>query len=398
MSENGVNYEIEYDTKHSEPPTFKAIVTGDWHFRGTSPRARLDNFQEALTAKILEVYDLARTHRANVIIVPGDLLDSPGVSWSTVTDLALLLTQAPCPVITIHGNHDIWAGNPASKYRTPYGFLERLGLIHDVGGGGPGSEYQVHGNRARAGCFDEKEEVWITGAGFTVDTDTDSEAGRLQYVPHPHHPGAYMPGERLGGFFIHLVHSMLLDKPPSFEGMRHTLISQVKTSAHVIISGHEHTGFGVRMSGTTGVPDGGTLFVNPGALCRLSAHEAEMKRDVGVALLTVSGEGAGKTGAAGRDRRDVDARFIPLTSARPGHEVLSRKHIESAVEREGRIEEFLQLLAAEGEAKFLEVREILEDIAAREELPDGVKMEALRRVGAAREKIGVGGGANNEQR
>ena len=120
----------------------------------------------------------------------------------------------------------------------------------------------------------------------------------------------------------------------------------------------------------------GVLFINPGALCRLSAHVAEMERPVQVALLTV-------------ENGQATAELIPLKSARPGHEVLSREHIESAAERESRIDEFLKLLASEGEAKFLEVREIVEDIAARDNIPADVKQEALRRIGAAREKLGV---------
>jgi len=174
-----------------------------------------------------------------------------------------------------------------------------------------------------------------------------------------------------GAFQIHVVHSMLLDKQPGFD-MRHTLISEVKTPAQVIISGHEHTGFGIvrRESDESGV-----LFINPGALCRLSAHVAEIERTVQVALLKV------KDGQAA-------AELIPLKSARPGHEVLSREHIEAAAERESRIDEFLKLLASEGKAKFLEVREIVEDLAARESIPAEVKSEALRRIGAAREALG----------
>lgn len=49
----------------------------------------------------------------------------------------------------------------------------------------------------------------------------------------------------------------------------------------------------------------------------------------------------------------------------------------------------MKLLASEGEAKFLEVREIVEDIAARDNLPEAVKAEALRRIGEARERLGV---------
>lgn len=355
-----------YNPESQNAPTFKAIITGDWHFRGTNPRARTDNFQEALIEKLLEVFQLARLHKADAIICPGDILDSPNTAWGTVSALIRVIKAAPCPILTIHGNHDIWSGNPGSKYRTPYGLLSSTGFLWDV----EEQEYCEGGS----GGNDASGGVVVTGCGFDVNTDTRTDEGAAQFWPET--PDHYFKGT----FHIHLVHSMLLDKPPGFEGMRHTLISQVKTSAHVIISGHEHTGFGIIQRDPDA--DGGTLFINPGALCRLSAHESEMERTIGVALLTVKGGQA-------------SAELIPLKSARPGHEVLSREHIESAQEREGRIGEFLRLLAAEGEAKFLEVREILEDIVAREQLPEAVKMEALRRVGVAREALlGVG---NDEQ-
>ena len=323
---------------------FKAIVTGDIHYRGTNPRARLDNFQEALSAKLLETIHLARDHKADCIIIPGDVFDGPSTSWGVVADLIQILKSAPCPVLSIHGNHDIYGQNPATRHRTPYGLLSKIGFLWDV------EESEFNGS----------ENVIVTGCGFDTNTDTKTPEGKAQFSPRIWVDGAFQ---------IHVVHSMLLDKQPGFD-MRHTLISQVKTSAQVIISGHEHAGFGIVRR------EDGVLFINPGALCRLSAHVAEIERTIQVALLTVENDQA-------------TAELIPLKSARPGHEVLSREHIESATERESRIDEFLKLLASEGEAKFLEVREIVEDIAARDNLPEAVKAEALRRIGEAREKLGV---------
>lgn len=325
---------------------FKALIIGDIHYRAGNPRSRLDNYQEALTAKMLETFDLARKHDANIILQPGDLFDSPGVAWDTVKQLALLLKKAPCPFLTIPGTHDAWAHNLGTLYRTPFSLLSALGIIWDV------SE----------DVFDpEKAGVIITGHGY--DHETDTAAGAHQFWP-----------ERTGiddSFQIHMVHAMLLDHVP-IEGMKHTLISQVKTRAKIIVAGHVHYGLGKSYIHRR---DDGALFVNPGALCRKEASLIDMERTVQVALLTV------KDGQA-------TAELIPLTSARPGHEVLSREHIESAQERESRIDEFLKLLASEGEAKFLEVREIVEDLAARESIPAEVKSEALRRIGAAREALG----------
>jgi len=324
---------------------FKAIVTGDLHFRGTNPRARLDNFQEALSAKLLETIHLARDHKADCIIIPGDVFDGPSTSWGVVADLIQILKTAPCPILSIHGNHDIYGGNVISKHRTPYGLLSKIGFLWDV------EESEFNGS----------ENVIVTGCGFDTNTDTKTPEGMQQFSPRIWVDGAFQ---------IHVVHSMLLNRDPGFD-MRHTLISQVQTTAQVIVSGHEHTGYGIVRRESDGV-----LFINPGALCRLSAHVAEIERPVQVVLLTVENDQA-------------TAELIPLKSARPGHEVLSREHIEAAAERESRIDEFLKLLASEGEAKFLEVREIVEDIAARENLPEAIKAEALRRIGEARERLGV---------
>lgn len=324
----------------------KFLVTGDWHYKGVNPTARLDDFQEALTEKIHQVYGLAREYAVQAIIQTGDVFDSPATAWGTVADLADLLRAAPCPVLTIPGNHDIWAGNPESKRRTPFGFLARLELLWDLT-----EEPYECGGRGFPVC--------VTGHGFDVNTDT--EAGKGQFEPPPHsYPWS--------GTYIHVVHSMLLREPPGFE-MRHTLIKDVRTAAKVIISGHDHAGFGVVCR------EDGVLFVNPGALCRLTAHPAEMKRQVQVALLTV-------------EDGQVYAELIPL-NVKPGSEVLSRDHLEAAAERQERINKFLSLLAAEGESRFLEVREIVADIARREMLPETVVKEALARIARAREELKI---------
>lgn len=330
---------------------FKAVICGDLHYRGINPRAWLGNFQEALNRELFEVYEIVKQYKADVIIQTGDLFDSPGTAWGTAAELAFILQQSPVPFLCISGNHDLWAGNPGSKYRTPFGFLARLGIIQDLGD----KPFASGGT-----C--------ITGHGFNVETDT--ELGRGQFSPPPYTGTRDDDGVSIDGASIHVVHSMLMDHAPGFD-MRHTLISQVETTAQVIISGHEHIGFGIKRR------DDGVLFINPGALCRLSAHAAEMERKVQVALLTVS------------SINDYSAEIIPLKSAAPGHEVLSREHLEAEAERGARLEKFLTLLASEGEAKFLEVREIIEDIAARENLPEEVKTEALRRIGDARERLGT---------
>ncbi|MGB9825498.1 MAG: DNA repair exonuclease, partial [Desulfofundulus sp.] len=121
--------------------------------------------------------------------------------------------------------------------------------------------------------------------------------------------------------------------------------------------------------------DDGVWFCNPGALSRMTAKAEEFYRPIQVALFEFTADG-------------IKAELIPLSCARPGTEVLSRDHLARLAEREERMNHFLSLLAAEGESKFLEIREIVEDIARREGIPAAVRDEALRRLGAAREALG----------
>ena len=347
------------------------LIVGDVHFRGLNPRARTDNYMEAMIKKLYELFDIAREHQVEAIVQCGDLFDSPGATWGVVAELAMILQTAPCPVLTIPGNHDIWSGNAESKHRTPFGLLAKLGIVWDIGE----QAYVVD----RLGCL--WGPIHVSGHGFTSETDTEAGKGQFQ-VPVDEYDSA----DLVDRFNVHVVHSMMLDYSPGFEGMRHTLISEVETFADVVICGHVHTGFGGNVGSTNNYVvrrDDGVLFINPGALCRLSASQAEMDRTVQVALLTIDTE------AVSVEAR-TDVKLIPLRSAQPGHVVLSREHLEAEVERSGRLEHFLSLLASEGEAKFLEVRDIVEDLAARENVPVDVKDEALRRIGVARERLGVG--------
>ncbi|GEA17775.1 metallophosphoesterase [Moorella sp. E306M] len=332
------------------------VICGDLHYRGSNPRGRLDNFQEALDAKLREVFHVARDKEATAIIIPGDIFDSFNTSWSVVADLASLLTEQPCPVLTVMGNHDIAGGNQETVRRTPYGLLARLGLIRDL----QMEPYE----------FSPEYNLIITITGHGYNTETDVDMG--QFTPPPDD----YPEIR---FKIHVVHSMLLEKPPGFD-MRHTLVRNVKTTADVIISGHYHLGFPEHPAMCVDRDDG-VMFINPGALCRLAATPAEMDRPIGVVLAEIFNTGI-------EDKPGMTCQFIPLQSARPGYEVLSRDHLEAEQEREERINRFLGLLAAEGEAKFLEIQEIIDDIAKREELPAAVVKEALNRIGRAREALG----------
>lgn len=322
------------------------IITGDLHYRLQNPKARLDDYLEALDTKISEVYDLARKHKAKAIIIPGDIFDSANTSIPGIWRLAKKLEAKPCPVITVPGNHDSASHNLETIPRTPYGLLRELGYIGCVHDGA----WEVSGYGV---------DIIITGHGYDTETDNDI----TQYC---------LSNDVPRGFNIHITHGMLLEKP-MMEGVKHTLISDLEkipeeARPHVLINGHYH--FGLPL-----VWVGKTLVINPGALGRLTAHVEEINREVKAALLTINAP------------EDYSAKFIPLESAQPGHVVLSREHIEEAKQRDERLDTFLKLLASEGEQKYLELEEIMSGIAKKENIPEEVIKEGLLRLGQAREII-----------
>ncbi len=383
----------------------KLLITGDWHYRANPPRARMDNFQETLNEKLQEVGDIARKHDADAIVVPGDVFDSPNPAYSTLTALEQVIKDIGRPIITIPGNHDEFGHSLESLGRTAYGHLAGTGMIRDIVTRGPQLIYRF---------------IRLTGTGFSASTDTELS----DYIPS----APLADGELVS---IHVAHGMLLERSPGFD-LKHTLLEDVAKHPdcpQVCIVGHEHLGFGVkRLPRKAG---GEVVFINPGALVRLTAHPGEIERMPQVCLLEVYPGTAPKCYSCEQTLRPehirkthdigyvipcpncrktnlihnveygppeiwhmgepvIETTLIPLSCARPGHEVLSRQHIEAQADRGVKMGEFLNLLASEGEARFLDIQAIVEGIANTESLPRPVVDEALRRIAAARETLGGG--------
>lgn len=317
--------------------TTKLLVIGDIHWRATNPVARLDNLKLALADKLLECWDIAVSNEVDAIVQTGDFFHSPGIVYSTLADLIWLLREAPAPIYCVPGNHDLFASSPESLYRTPLGFLFQIGMLRNLDGK----------------SVDLSETVVLSGRGYDAAVDVDLSV--------------YAPPKILCLTQIHVTHGMLVRE--SVPG-RHTLMEallKLDNAPDVLINGHFHLGTGVTQVGPT-------LVVNPGALCRLSAHMEELSRQPEVALVTIG-------------NHNISAELIPLQSAKPGYEVLSREHLERQAEIEQRRDEFLRLLASEETQRVLDLAEMVRDIASRERLPAAVQDEALRRIARAQEML-----------
>ena len=343
----------------------KLLITGDIHYMHANPSARLDSYSEAVGTKLREVSELARRHAVEAVIIPGEIFNSPNVSIPTIIDLIKILKTFSCPVLTIPGSHDEYSHNIKTTYRSPYSLLYALEYTHCL--------------QNSSWIFTDIEssiDGLITGHGFDADTDFDLS----QYGMVPGDVGNFtgicqtcpQKDGQLHPFYIHVAHGMLMDEDPG-QIPRYTFVSRLtelpeELQPHVLVCGHYH--FGLKLQKV-----GKTLIINPGAISRVKAHVKEMNRPIQVALLSINSP------------EDYHAEFISLETALPGEKVLSREHIEAEKEANAMMDEFLALLASEGESKFLEVRDIVEDIAARDNIPEAVKQEALERLGRARERV-----------
>ncbi len=324
------------------------LQTNDIHWMITNPQGRKDVYYEAIGAKLLEIFEIARNLYVDGILIPGDIVNSPGIGYDATRMLGQILKQAPCPIITIAGQHDEWGHNPESLRRTPYGILDGLGVIRNV------ADAPI--------VFGVKEGLNV----IIVGRDYDHEADVTEDYYEPD-----LDSVPLGNsIIIHLAHGTVLpEAPPMYD--RFTLVSHIKTSADVLCVGDYHNGIGVRRL----TNDKQTFVVNPGALARVKATEEEIGRTVQVALIEI-----------GEDR-SIDVSLLPLQSAMPGETVLSREHIEVEAAKNAMLDEFIGMLSAEGDFKLLSEEELVEDISLRESIPAEVKLEALRRIAVAREEL-----------
>lgn len=325
---------------------WRYLVIGDLHWRAENPIGRTDNYQEALAAKLEECWRLASVHNVDAILQTGDLFDSADVAQTTMDDLWDIIERAPAPIYTVPGNHDLHGHNPETLYRAPLGHLFRRRVVVNSAR----TWYSTQENGAPI----------IAGHGFDFSTDIDRSQYGFPFTDE-------MP---FLGASIHITHGMLLDGRPSSDKMRWTSLDDVAAlpnAPDVLINGHDHIGFGVCRRGRT-------LFINPGALCRKTADLREMDRPVQVALLEIP------------ERGEPTARLIPLESARPGHEILSREHLIAQAEREQRTSEFLDGLVLQN-VQALDHTAMVDEVAQADGVSDAVCEGALRRISKAAELI-----------
>jgi DNA repair exonuclease SbcCD nuclease subunit len=320
----------------------------DPHIRGTNPKSRKDFFPDTIFEKIDEVYDVAQRIGATAVLCGGDLFDIPDLAPSIIRK-AIMHIHKPIPTYAVVGNHEEYGQNPGTVERTMYGIVEGSGAIRRLSLDNP--VILNEGNLS----------VALTGADSTFDIDKD---GRI---------AEYMPQKPEGAdVLIHIVHGFLADHK-WMEEIPHTLIDSImQTQADLVLSGHEHGGYGIIRKVINNEVT--KIFCNPGALGRISASLAEMERMPQIAIIDI-----------GQDKQ-IHIELRALRCARPSDEVLDREKLEREIEQKKNIQNFINQLAGFN-VENLDIYHVVDKIADEFKLPEEIRKEAKGRLQQAEEQI-----------
>ena len=255
-----------------KPEKADLILTSDWHLRESTPKCRTDDFWKAQTEKIDRIAELQQEHGCPVIHA-GDLFEHWKASPNLLTTSMLLL---PKQFMTIYGQHDL-----------PY---HNLDLAHKCG------VYTL----ATAGAVDLLSEChW----------NQEPKKGSL-LIPQ-------MTGDRK----ILVKHALTWadSRPHWSDALTAKEVLKEYPDYDLIVTGDNHQSFAVEYKGR--------LLVNPGALTRQKADEADNGPRVYLWY---------------RESNTVKAVYLPIQQ-----DVISREHIEKQGQRDERIAAFVERLKTE---------------------------------------------------
>lgn len=316
------------------------IYTTDSHGRANNPISRLDDFPSTVQKKLKWAVETANAEDA-YLLHGGDIVNRPDTSPSFFGEMAATLaTLKKLPLIMVLGNHDIYGHNPESYIRTPLYILELMGLVK---------------------ILSKNDPFYLSDAVFTgVSAYYDIDKNKEYFYPEI---------DTKGLVHFHIVHSFLTDHV--WPHVDHILIKDIlDTPADVILTGHEHAGFGI-------VEKEGKIFCNPGALARVTAGVGDVNKIVRVAKFVI------KDG-------EVSASFIncPKSIAKPWEEVIDRDKLEKEKAHEEKMQKFFSELSAVDIEMFdtTDIFTTFKIFAEQEKLDQKIQDEIIKRLSAASER------------
>lgn len=308
----------------------KLLIFNDPHIRAINPINRTDNFFSTIKSKLKDIVEIAHQEKVSALLCTGDFFDNPSPSPRIVSEIFDILLSAKLPIYTIAGNHDMFGHNPDTLDRTMLGLCGYCDIVKLLD----------------SSSLKLSSEITLSGTSFYHDIESDPTAFQIRKETKYH---------------IHLVHAMVTTKPSKF--FNSILTKDIHSEADVIAAGHMHFGFESHKINET-------YFINPGAVARLSAIPDNLYRTPQIAIVDF---------VEGIEEKEINIKYVDLPSAPLGKDVFNFEKINELKIRSEQIEKFIASLDSP-QLQSLNIAELIEKISKKENLPEEVKLEVLKRL------------------
>lgn len=332
------------------------LFTTDSHVKKTAPYSRADNYFDTCLTKLEEVFMYAVRNSIRVIIHGGDIFDGARPSYEVFNAVATLIAKYGVRLLINPGNHDLFAWNPDTIYRTG---LYALSLLPNVG------IFEDCKLEALEANTDEGWTIQVYSIWSKFDREGDASVFEVPGEP-----------DRQNRYVIVLAHTMLV--PNSFPA-EHVTMEQLpwKNGGDLILGSHYHPGLGIKEYR----PEGRKMIVaGPGSLLRLvKSTEQRTPCFYDIAIERTS---------------ELDPPWettilvVPLACAQewPFKEEVEPLTVEQ-VEYGPQFEMFLErLLGSNFDAAAVDPRTLATEIAKEQGFPENVLRRVLQNLATAQEE------------
>lgn len=243
----------------------RLLTSSDEHVADLNPGFRKDDYRSSILKKLEWQGRMAEKFGAAAVLRGGDLFHVKAANKTTMRTMsavAKIHREYPCPTFALAGNHDMSTNDPASVPSQPLGVLLASGVFSSL---------------TDRTFVDGSMSLRVVGVEYTTDLDTEAlhdivrkKDGNTYTIAVVHALAAMAPEERIQSFF----HEKVFDyRDLIFDGC---------PDAYVF--GHYHKDQGI-------VDHMGVKFVNLGAISRGALTFENLERQPKISLIRADSRG-----------------------------------------------------------------------------------------------------------
>lgn len=272
------------------------MIVGDVHLSDKQPKNRLDNYCEAIKAKLTESLMIAEERQLDAVILLGDLFEVYEVGPLLRNQTLEILKGEPngkpwsFPIYVCVGNHDLDSSSKLEK--TALGTLISAGVL----------QYTSY-----------EPSLCMSFAHYTPNLDREIQNGLLTS----------------SSAIIWICHASISTKLDRFQEYTYLFENvPLHPNTSLVISGHIHHAMEQTRSD-------GKRFINPGAISRYSASKDNLNKDIQILIIDYTLDG------------DIlNEEYIFLKCAKKSEEVFKLEEINIAKSQKAEIAEFKSKIAS----------------------------------------------------